>query len=359
MGQIPFFPIEASTQAWQTDALMLLLLGLSAFFTLIVVALIIFWGLRYRRGRPADRSNPPTHNTRMEISWMVGLLVLSAITYVLATKVYFDMANPPKDAMDVYVVGLQWMWKFQHPEGQQEINELHVPVGVPVRLVMTSQDVIHSLFIPDFRIKHDVIPGRYVTVWFQATQVGQYHLFCTQYCGTNHSRMIGTVYVMQPADYAAWLAGGTTTAAAAAPSAAGAAAGTSGGASATTSLAQAGQQLFNTMGCANCHAPGSGTIGPNLVGLFGKAVPLSNGTSVTADENYIRESILNPSAKIVAGYQNDMPTFQGRLTEEQILQLIAFIKSLGSQSGSSPSGSGNAPAGAGTPASAGGGTPAP
>jgi cytochrome c oxidase subunit 2 len=211
--------------------------------------------------------------------------------------------------MNVYVVGKQWMWKTQHLEGQREINELHVPLGRPVRLTMTSEDVIHSFFMPAFRVKFDVLPGRYTTAWFNPTKPGKYHLFCAEYCGTLHSGMIGWIYVMEPAEYERWLAGGA------------------GG----ESLASSGQKLFEYLACANCHRSDKPGRCPNLIGLFGTKVQLTTGQTVTADEAYIRESILNPSAKIVAGYQNIMPTFQGQVTEEDLLQLIEYVKSLAKQ----------------------------
>jgi cytochrome c oxidase subunit 2 len=205
------------------------------------------------------------------------------------------------------VVGKQWMWKIQHQEGPSEINTLHVPLGQPVRLVMTSEDVIHSFYVPAFRLKQDVIPGRYTYLWFQATKVGEYHLFCAEFCGTNHSEMRGSVIVMQPSDYQKWL----------------------NNSSVGQPLAEEGKQLFTQLGCAHCHAPESGVQAPNLNGLFGQTVPLSNGASVQADEDYIRQSIFFPKAKVVAGYTPIMPTYEGKLTEEQVLQLVAYIKSIG------------------------------
>ena len=232
------------------------------------------------------------------------------VPFVWGASLYLDMARPPDDAIDVYVVARQWMWKFQHQDGQEEINELHVPVGYPVRLTMTSQDVIHSFFVPVFRTKADVLPGRYTTTWFQATKPGQYHLFCAEYCGTDHSRMTGWVYVMDPADYANWLTTG-----------------------ATLSPASRGLGLFQQLACNACHRDDSLRRAPVLEGLFGQPVELQSGETVIADESYIRESILNPSAKVVAGYQPIMPSFAGRVNDEQLLQLIAYIRSLGPQPG--------------------------
>jgi cytochrome c oxidase subunit 2 len=226
-----------------------------------------------------------------------------------SAKLYMTLSRPPDDAMTMYVTGKQWMWKIQHPTGQREINELHVPVGQAVKMIMTSEDVIHSFYIPAFRTKMDVLPGRYTTLWFKPTQTGQYHLFCTEYCGTKHSGMRGTVYVVDPAEYAAWLSGGRG----------------------EGSLAQQGEKLFQDLACSNCHTVEAGAQGrcPNLRGAFGRPVQLANGQTVLFNESYIRESVLNPDAKIHQGFQPVMPTFQGLVTEENILQIIEYIKSIG------------------------------
>jgi cytochrome c oxidase subunit 2 len=216
------------------------------------------------------------------------------------------MARPPSETTDIYVVGKQWMWKFQHLDGQREINELHVPVGRAIRLIMTSEDVIHDVFVPAFRVKADVIPGRYTNIWFQPTKPGRYHLFCAEYCGTKHSGMIGEVVVMDATEYQAWLSGG----------------GPEG------SLAEGGAKLFASLACNTCHRPDAQGRGPVLEGLFGRTVTLQSGETATVDEAYVRESILNPSAKVAAGFQPIMPTFQGLVTEEQLLELIEYVKSL-------------------------------
>jgi cytochrome c oxidase subunit 2 len=228
------------------------------------------------------------------------------VMFVWGAIIYFDIYNPPNDALEIGIVGRQWMWKAQHAEGQREINELHVPVGQAVKLTMTSEDVIHDVFLPAFRIKQDVLPGRYTTLWFQATKAGEYPLFCAQYCGTQHSGMVGRVVVLEPAEFEKWLSGGAT----------------------GVSMIDQGASLFKRFGCETCHGAGGTSQGPSLAGLFGKTVKLQEGTTVTADENYIRESILDPRAKIVAGYQPIMPTFKGLVSEEGLLQLIAYIKSL-------------------------------
>jgi cytochrome c oxidase subunit 2 len=222
---------------------------------------------------------------------------------------YFKERKPPENSAEVYTVAKQWMWKFEHMEGQREINELHVPVGRDVKMIMTSQDVIHSFFVPAFRIKQDVLPGRYTVAWFHATKPGTYHLFCAEYCGTLHSGMVGSVVVMEPKDYQAWLGGGGN-----------------------QPLAVTGQRLFSELGCVTCHRSDTQGRGPNLAGLFSKPVLLEDGRTVAADENYLRESILTPAAKIVSGFKPIMPTFQGQISDEQLNALVAYVKSLGQQS---------------------------
>jgi cytochrome c oxidase subunit 2 len=247
----------------------------------------------------------------VEIVWSVIPLVITLVMFVWGAKVFFDQSRPPADAIAYYGVGKQWMWKFQHPEGAREINDLHVPVGQPIRITLTSEDVIHSLFIPAFRVKSDVLPGRYTTVWFEATRPGAYHLFCTEYCGTEHSRMIGTVYALEPEDYERWLATGQT----------------------DVPMRVSGAELFGRLACNTCHREGEATPdlparGPTLAGLFGTEVTLVGGDTVVADEGYIRRSILEPQAHVVAGWQPIMPTFKGQVTEEQIATLVDYIRSL-------------------------------
>lgn len=310
MIDLPIFPVEASTVALQVDLLLTALVALSSFFTFVVLVLMVYFGLKYRRGRAADRSNPPTGNTKVELGWIFGLLVLSVGAFTWATIQYFNMRRPPESALEVSVVGQQWMWKFQHPDGQREIDELHVPLGRPVRLTMASQDVIHSFYIPAFRLKYDVIPGRFTQMWFEATKTGEFHIFCAEYCGTNHAQMTGKIIVMEPREYQQWLSGERVGA----------------------SMADTGEQLFTQLGCNSCHVPGSDDRAPQLAGIFGTQEQLQSGETVTVDENYIRESIIFPQRKIVAGYDPIMPTYEGRAAEEQILQLIAYIRSLGEAS---------------------------
>ena len=316
MGDVQFWPDHASNFAWQVDTLYLVLIALSVVFSVPIIFLIIFFGYKYRRGADVDRAMSHTSNW-LEWSAIGGMLVLIVPIFVWSANLYFDMFRPPPGALEIYVVGQQWMWKMQHPSGQREINQLHVPSGRPVKLIMTSEDVIHSFYVPAFRVKHDVIPGRYTALWFQATKAGTFHLFCTEYCGTEHSGMVGEVIVMEPADYQAWLSGGGQQQA--------------GGAPAGGSMTDAGQQLFQQRGCVSCHVAGGGGPGPSLVGLYGSQAELENGQTVAADDAYIRESILNPSAKVVRGFQPIMPSFQGQVNEQEILQLIAYIKSLSGQ----------------------------
>jgi cytochrome c oxidase subunit 2 len=311
MGSLRLFPVQASTFAPDVDHLLYFLLAVAVFFSLAIFSAIFYFAIRYRRRSENELPRAVHGGMALEILWSVIPFGLTMVMFTWGASIYFNESRPPDNALDIYVVGKQWMWKLEHLEGQREINELHIPVGRAVRLTMTSEDVIHSFFVPAFRTKQDAVPGRYTTTWFKPTKAGKYHLFCAEYCGTNHSRMGGWVYVMEPRDYEAWLSGGT-----------------SGG-----SLAENGQKLFEELACGNCHKPdGSGRC-PSLTGLFGKTVQLVGGATVQADEAYIRESILQPQAKIVAGYGPIMPTFQGLVTEEGVMQLIEYIKSLGPQPG--------------------------
>ena len=304
--KLRLFPEQASTFAAETDHLLYFLIAVALFFTLLIFVSILYFAIRYRR-RSEHELPPPVHGgMTLEILWTVIPLGLTMVMFTWGASIFFNESRPPDNALQIYAVGKQWMWKLQHVEGQREINELHIPLGRPIRITLTSEDVIHSFFVPAFRTKQDAVPGRYTTTWFEPTKAGKYHLFCAEYCGTNHSRMGGWIYVMEPQDYQAWLSGGAT----------------------TGSLAESGRKLFEDLACANCHKPdGSGRC-PPLVGVYGSTVPLAGGGSVRADEAYIRESILNPQAKIVAGFQPIMPTFQGLVTEEGVLQLIEYVKSL-------------------------------
>jgi len=296
-------PDSASGIAPRVDALTGFLLLATGLVTLIVLVLIVTFVLKYRR-RSEDEVPPATvSRVSLEIAWSAIPLGIFMLMFYWGAALYVDLRRPARGAMEINVTAKQWMWKLQHPGGQREINELHVPVGRPVKLVMISQDVIHSFFVPAFRIKQDVLPGSYTMQWFTATRAGEYHLFCAEYCGTMHSRMIGRVVAMEPAAYQAWLAGVTP----------------------DEPPAVSGARLFASLGCAQCH----GQNGPTLAGVYGSTVALSDGSSVLADENYVRESIVNAPAKIVAGFPPVMPSYRGQLTDEQVEQLVAYVKSLG------------------------------
>ena len=303
----PLFPESASTMAPRVDALYFFLVGLTVFFSLLIAGLIVYYAVRFRRRSPEAIGARIEGGMVLEITWTVIPFVVVMGIFAWGASVFFAMSRPPDDSLNVYVVGKQWMWKFQHLSGQREINELHVPVGRPVKLIMTSEDVIHDVFVPAFRVKADVIPGRYTSIWFEPTKAGRYHLFCAEYCGTKHSGMIGQVVVMEPDEFQSWLSGGE----------------------AEGSLASEGARLFADLACNTCHRPEAQGRGPMLNGLFGKSVQLEGGATVVADEAYIRESIVNPSARITANFQPIMPTYQGVVSEDGLLQLIEFVKSLG------------------------------
>jgi cytochrome c oxidase subunit II len=308
MGGLSLFPESASTTAGEVDALYIFLLVVGIGMTVVIFASVFFFAIKYHRKSDDERPKMIHGNVPLEIAWSVIPFLVMLVMFAWGTKLYFQNYVPPRaDTLDIYVTGKQWMWKIQHPDGQREINELHVPVGRAVKLILASEDVIHSFFIPAFRLKHDVVPGSYQTYWFEATKPGRYHIFCAEYCGTNHSRMIGWVTVMEPAAYENWLAGGNA-----------------GG-----SMAAQGERLFQQYGCVSCHLTDSPGRCPSLRNVFGHPVVLDDGRTVVADEAYVRESILNPNAKIVKGYPRDvMPVFQGQISEEGLLQLIVYVKSL-------------------------------
>ena len=299
-------PEQASTVAGQVDALFLFLVAITVFFTGLIFLLVVVFALKYRRRSDDERPKAIHGSLVLEAFWTVVPLGIAHVIFVWGTYLYYVISRPPAAAMEVYVVGKQWMWKLQHPTGQREINELHVPVNRPVRLTMTSEDVIHSFYVPAFRIKADVVPGKYTSTWFEATKTGEYHLFCAEYCGTSHAVMGGRIVVMEPAEYERWLTGGAS----------------------AESLPAAGEALFARLACNTCHKSDGSGRGPSLVGKFGKTEKLTSGETVAVDESYVRESILNPQAKITTGYPPIMPTFKGLVTEDQLLQLIAYIKSL-------------------------------
>jgi cytochrome c oxidase, subunit II len=304
---IPLVPDSASTLSWKVDALYFYLSGVTLFFSLLISAVLIFFVIRYRRRTPYEIPRPIAGSHKLETLWTIIPFVIAMTMFGWGAQVYFQQYKPPANAIEVYVVGKQWMWKLQHATGQREINQLHIPVGRKIKLIMTSEDVIHDFFVPAFRTKMDVVPGKYTTMWFEATTPGTYHLFCAEYCGMNHSGMTGSIVVMEPREFDNWLSGNA----------------------ASGTPASQGQQLFQSLGCASCHGQnGEGGRGPTLAGVFGKKTQLQTGESVTVDEGYVRESILNPQAKLVAGFGAIMPTFQGQVREDQLMQLVAFIKSL-------------------------------
>ncbi len=306
----PFFPVEASTAAPRVDALMAYVLLIALAFIALVGGLILYFVVKYHHRARADRSKPVFFSLPLELAWTLIPLILTLSIFFWGAKLFIAMREPPPGALEVYVVGKQWMWELQHAEGRRELNELHVPAGRPVELIMTSADVIHSFYVPAFRVKQDVLPGRYTTEWFEASAPGRYRLFCAQYCGTAHSAMGGWITALTPADYQRWLAGEAD---AAAPG---------------TTMAGAGAQLFQRLGCAACHREGGTGTGPALAGLYGRTVALEGGGAAVADESYLRESIMRPNAKIVKGWAPRMPTYEGRLDEEQLQQLVAYLKTL-------------------------------
>ena len=299
------FPAEASTIAPYTDALYFFLLLITVVGIVLVGTLVFGFSLRYRR----EKNPVATHiegSPLLEAPWTLITLALFLIVFVWGALLYFRIYTPPTNSMNVYIVGKQWMWKAEHPGGQHEINALHVPTGRPVQLTMISQDVFHSFSIPDFRVKREVIPGRYSTVWFEATTPGVYPLFCTHYCGAQHSGMIGQITVLTPEAYQKWTQQSTS----------------------GMSLAQNGERLFASMGCNACHNGSAAARGPNLAGVYGSKLQLANGSEVQVNEAYLRDSILNPSQHVTAGYAPIMPTYQGQVSEDGLIDLVEYIKTL-------------------------------
>ncbi|HEY0781556.1 MAG TPA: cytochrome c oxidase subunit II [Thermoanaerobaculia bacterium] len=309
---LPFFPQEASSVAGQVDLMFAVWVVISLFFTALIAVLILAFMVRYRRKSVDEVGASEKAGMWLEVTWSVIPLLIMLAMFAWGARVYYEVHVQPthENVVQYWGTGRQWMWKFQHPEGNREINSLHLPLGQAVQLTLTSEDVIHNVSIPAFRLKQDVVPGTYVSIWFKPTKVGEYHLFCSQYCGAEHSKMTGTVTVMEPLAYAAWLSGGPA---------------------AGQSPVASGAQLFQSLACVTCHtaAPGREQRGPSLNGVFGHPVALEGGRTVIADESYVRESILTPMAKVVLGYQPVMPTFQGQVSEEQLAQLVAYVKSLG------------------------------
>ena len=311
MWDFPLFPDKASALAARVDTLFFVWLTLAGIIALSIAFVIVFFSIRYRQGSGVDRkmaAGPAQERRerRIELAWTLTPLAIFLVMFVWAARLYYEHANAPADALEIYVVGKQWMWTLQHAGGPREIDELHIPAGRPVKLVMTSQDVIHDFSLPVLRIKQDVLPGRYTSLWFTATKPGDYHIFCSQYCGTDHSRMIGRVVVLAPAEFERWLEG----------------------AAAPQTMAAQGAARFREYGCSGCHGPSASVHAPKLEGLFGRPVQLADGSTVVADERYIRDSVLLPDKEIVAGYAPIMPSFRGQIGEDELQQLIEYIKSM-------------------------------
>ncbi len=306
---IPLTPPTASSIAESVDHLYYFLTGITVFFSVLIFSIIFYFMVKYRR-RPGQKASPETHTSMfLELSWTIIPSLICVVIFVWSSSLYVRTVRPPAKSREIFVIGKQWMWQIQHPEGPREIDALHVPVGEPIKLTMTSQDVIHGFYVPAFRVKKDVLPGRYTSVWFKADKTGVYHLFCSQFCGTNHSEMIGWVYVMSRNDYAAWLAAGEQ----------------------SESLAQQGARLFTQLGCGSCHTGTASSTGPSLAGIYGKPEKMAGGGTRVVDDSFLREAILTPSTIHVTGYPQIMPTFTGQVNEEQLLQLIAYVKSLGAE----------------------------
>jgi cytochrome c oxidase subunit II len=307
LSDFPLWPDQASTFARDVDSLYTFLIILTGTVSVGVFITIFYFAIKYRRRPENELAQDYEPSKLLEVAWIAIPSIIFMGLFVWASWLYFHISRVPDNALEIYATGKQWMWKFQQPTGQREINMLHVPVGRPVKITLASEDVIHSLYFPAFRTKMDVLPNRYRSMWFQATETGTFHIFCAEYCGTLHSGMVGWVQVMAPTDYQRWLAGGSE-----------------------GSLASQGEKLFQKYACNTCHTNDSSGRGPVLVGAYGKPVMLSDNSTVVVDDNYIRESILNPQAKIVKGFGPIMPTFQGQVSEDDLLKLLAYVKSLGS-----------------------------
>jgi cytochrome c oxidase subunit 2 len=313
----PLSPPSASNFAAEYDVLFYVLTGLTLFFSVIVGVAVIFFAIRYRKGSKADRSRPLYENLFLELTWTIVPLVLGLIMFYFGTSLYIKMRTPPRNATEIFVIGKQWMWHVEHGNGVRENNTLHVPVGRPIKLTMISQDVLHAFYIPAFRVQEHVVPGRYTQLWFTATKAGEYHLFCNMYCGTQHSEMGGKVVAMEPKEFADWMANG-------------------GQSVAPMSMEQAGAKIYSKIGCNNCHGAEDTLHAPSLYGIYGKRRVFADGTSLIADEEYLRSSILRPYDHITQGYGQTMPVYEGQLTEEDVINLTAYIKVLGTTTANTP-----------------------
>jgi cytochrome c oxidase subunit 2 len=302
---IPLFPEQASTVAADVDALYLFIVAVTAFFGILTTVVVLYFAAKYRTEDPLAVGQHIHGSIPLELAWSIIPFLITIVIFVWSADIFFTLQRPPDQTLEIYATGKQWMWKFQHLNGQAELNELHVPVGRPVRITFTSEDVLHSLSLPAFRVKADAIPGRYSSLWFEATDVGEYHLFCAEYCGTQHSGMVGRVVVMEPTAYQAWLSG-----------------------TIEGTMADRGARLFSDLACSTCHLEDGRGRGPSLVGRFGATEAMADGRSAVVDEAYLRESILTPQARLVAGYQPLMPTFQGIVSEESVMALIEYVKTL-------------------------------
>ena len=311
---LAIWPAAASASAVEADHLILSFTVLTLLLTVPIFVGFTWFAIKYRKGQKVDRSHGKVRSSAIEMTWMIGPFLLTLFFFGWGATMFIGHKTLPAGALQIDAIGRQWMWKFQHPGGQSEINDLHVPVGENVVLHMISQDVIHALYVPALRIQMDVLPDRYTDMWFKADKPGTYHLFCSEYCGTDHSVMGGTITIMTPADYQGWL----------------------GRAGSNTTLSAAGETLFSSYGCAGCHAGGSTVRAPSLAGLYGRPVPLEGGGSVTADDSYLRDKILYPDHHLVAGYRQVMPSFKGVIAEDDMLRLVAYIKSLSLKTGSAP-----------------------
>ena len=305
---IPFWRPGNSQYAGDVDLLFAGLTAVSVLIAALLFYLLLSFCIRYRANSGADRGDRITKSWRWEIGWTTATLVAFLALFAWGASLFLSSYRMPDDALPVYIIAKQWMWQAQHPGGQREINELHIPVARPIRLIMASQDVIHSFFMPAFRIKRDVVPGRYHDLSFEASRTGVYQLFCAEYCGTDHSRMSGRIVVLPQSEYVTWLARQDT-----------------------GTLAAEGARLFRELGCSGCHSPRSTVRAPPLEGLFGKPVPLADGTMTVADERYIRDSIMLPRSQLAAGYAPVMPSFAGRVSEDELVRLVSYIKSLAAQ----------------------------
>lgn len=305
----PVMPEQASREAVAYDELYWFITALAVFFAVIVVVMTVVFGTKYRRGSTADRRNPIDHSKFLEILFIGVPTVLAIVTFVWSTYQYVHVRSMPKKAMEIFVVGKQWMWHLQHTNGIRENNEIHIPVDTDVKFTMISQDVIHSFYLPEFRAQYHVLPGRYTDIWIHPTKTGRFRMLCAMHCGTQHSEMVGFVYVLSKADYAKWIANGGNRYQAM-----------------PTSMVEAGKKVWDSKGCGNCHTNQDTVRGPSLVGVYGKSRVLEDGTT-PADTAYLRDSILTPWRRITKGYDPTMPAYQGQITEEDVLSLIELFKS--------------------------------